>query len=89
VENRDDDPEETIKKFNVGDKVKAIVLEIQSDKQKVAFSIRDYQKKVQREELSRYMAREESSDSTYTLGAVFKSKTGDGSAQDPDSPPAG
>jgi small subunit ribosomal protein S1 len=89
VENRDDDPEEAIKKYKVGDKIKAIVLEIQSDKQKVAFSIRDYQKKMQRDELSRYMAKEESSDSTYTLGAVLKSKTGDGSAQEPDSPPAG
>ena len=89
VENRDEDPEEAIKKFKVGDKVKAIVLEIQSDKQKVAFSIRDYQKKMQREELSRYMAKEESSDSTYTLGAVLKSKTGDGSVQNPDSPSAG
>ena len=87
VENRDDDPEEALKKYKVGDKVKAIVLEIQSDKQKVAFSIRDYQKKMQRDELSRYMAKEESSDSTYTLGAVLKSKTGDG--QDPDSPSAG
>jgi small subunit ribosomal protein S1 len=87
VENRDDDPEEAIKKYKVGDKVRAIVLEIQSDKQKVAFSIRDYQKKMQREELSRYMAKEESSDSTYTLGAVLKSKTGDG--QDTDSPSAG
>jgi small subunit ribosomal protein S1 len=87
VENRDDDPEEALKKYKVGDKVKAIVLEIQSDKQKVAFSIRDYQKKMQREELSRYMAKEESSDSTYTLGAVLKSKTGDG--QDTDSPSAG
>jgi len=83
VENREEDPEEALKKFKVGDKVKAIVLEIQSDKQKVAFSIRDYQKKVQREEISRYMTgydNEGSSDSTYTLGSVLKSKntqTGD------------
>jgi len=74
VENRDDDPDEALKKYKVGDKIKAIVLEIQSDKQKAAFSIRDYQKKMQRDELSRYMAKEESSDSTYTLGAVLKSK---------------
>jgi small subunit ribosomal protein S1 len=74
VENREEDPEEALKKFKVGDKLKAIVLEIQSDKQKVAFSIRDYQKKVQRDEISRYMTGEESSDSTYTLGAVLKSK---------------
>jgi small subunit ribosomal protein S1 len=81
VENRDDDPDEALKKFKVGDKVNAVVLEIQSDKQKVAFSIRDYQKKIQRDEISRYMVKEESSDSTYTLGAVLKSKNNDGSSQ--------
>jgi len=74
VENREEDPDEALKKYKVGDRLKAIVLEIQSDKQKVAFSIRDYQKKVQREEISRYMTGEESSDSTYTLGAILKSK---------------
>ena len=79
VENRDDDPDEALKKYKTGDKIKAVVLEIQSDKQKAAFSLRDFQKKAQRDEMSRYMAKEESSDSTYTLGAVLKSKTGDGS----------
>jgi len=74
TENREDDPDEALKKYKAGDRIKAVVLEIQSDKQKVAFSIRDYQKKIQRDDLSRYMAKEESSDSTYTLGAVFKSK---------------
>ena len=77
VENREDNPDEVLKKYKAGDKIKAIVLEIQQDKQKVAFSLRDYQKKVQRDELSRYMAKEESSDSTYTLGAVLKSKNSD------------
>jgi len=84
VENREEDTDEALKKIKVGDKLKAVVLEIQSDKQKVAFSLRDYQKKKQRDEMSRYIAREESSDSTYTLGAVLKSKSGD-SAKDPDS----
>jgi len=79
IENRDDDPDEALKKYKVGDNLKAVVLEIQNDKQKVAFSIRDYQKKVQRDELSRYMAKEESSDSTYTLGAVLKSKNSEDS----------
>jgi small subunit ribosomal protein S1 len=79
VENRDENQDEALKKYKAGDKIKAIVLDIQSDKQKVAFSIRDYQKKVQRDEISRYMAKEESSDTTYTLGAVLKSKTGDDS----------
>jgi small subunit ribosomal protein S1 len=85
VENREENPDEALKKYKVGDKLKAVVLEIQSDKQKVAFTVRDYQKKVQRDEISRYMVKEESSDSTYTLGAVLKSKSGDGSAQSSDS----
>jgi small subunit ribosomal protein S1 len=82
IENREENPEDALKKYKVGDKIKAVVLEIQSDKQKAAFSIRDYQKKMQRDELSRYMAKEESSDSTYTLGAVFKTKDGSGDSKE-------
>jgi small subunit ribosomal protein S1 len=74
TETREENPDEALKKYHVGDKIKAVVLEIQPDKQKVAFSIRDYQKKVQRDELSRYMAAEESDDSTFTLGDFLKSK---------------
>ncbi|GHT56470.1 cytidylate kinase [Spirochaetia bacterium] len=74
AENREDDPEEALKKYQIGDKIKAVVLEIQGDKQKVAFSIRDFQKKVQREEISQYMAAEESDGSTFTLGDFLKSK---------------
>ncbi|MDR1024648.1 MAG: 30S ribosomal protein S1 [Treponema sp.] len=73
-ENRDDNPDEALKKYHTGDKIKAVVLEVQPGKQKVAFSIRDYQKKVQRDEISRYMAAEESDDSTFTLGDALKSK---------------
>ena len=73
-ENRDETPEDALKKYHEGDKIKAVVLELQPDKQKVAFSIRDYQKKVQQEELSRYMSADESDDSTYTLGDFLKSK---------------
>jgi small subunit ribosomal protein S1 len=84
IQNREEDPDEELKKYKVGDKIKAVVLEVQGDK-KVAFSIRDYQKKVQKEELSRYMAKEESDDSTYTLGAVLKSKSNSGSGETEDS----
>jgi len=82
VENREENPDEALKKYKNGDKLRAIVLEIQSDKQKVAFSIRDYQKKMQRDELSRYMAKEEASDATYTLGAVFKKNSEKNDAAD-------
>jgi small subunit ribosomal protein S1 len=77
-ENRDENPDDAIKKYHVGDKIKAVVLELQPDKQKVAFSIRDYQKKVQRDEISRYMAAEESDGSTFTLGDFLKSKSAGG-----------
>ncbi|MDR3337338.1 MAG: 30S ribosomal protein S1 [Treponema sp.] len=78
-ENRDENPDDALKKYKVGDKIKAVVLELQLDKQKVAFSIKDYQKKMQRDEISRYMAAEESGDSTFTLGDFLKSKTPSGS----------
>jgi small subunit ribosomal protein S1 len=73
-EKQEDDPDELLKKYKVGDKINAVVLELQPDKQKVAFSIKDYQKRIQRVELSRYMAAEESDGSTFTLGDFFKSK---------------
>jgi small subunit ribosomal protein S1 len=74
IENRDDNPDEALKKYKVGDKVKAAVLELQGDKQKAAFSIRDYQKKMQRDEMSRYMAAGGSDDSPFTMGDFLKSK---------------
>ncbi|MCL2472587.1 MAG: 30S ribosomal protein S1 [Treponema sp.] len=77
-ENRDESPEDALKKYHEGDKIKAVVLELQPDKQKVAFSIKDYQKKVQQEELSRYMSASESDDSHYTLGDFLKFKAPSG-----------
>jgi small subunit ribosomal protein S1 len=79
-ENRDESPEDALKRYKPGDKIRAVVLELQPDKQKAAFSIRDYQKKVQRDEISRYMAEEESSDS-FTLGDLVKSKKDDASSE--------
>jgi small subunit ribosomal protein S1 len=84
TESRDETPEDALKKYKEGDKIKAIVLEIQTDKQKVAFSIKDYKKKVHQEELSRYIAADEADDSTYTLGDFLKSK-GSSEKNQPDS----
>jgi small subunit ribosomal protein S1 len=80
-ENRDENPDDALKRYKVGDKIRAVVLELQPEKQKAAFSIKDYQKKVQRDEISRYMAEEEASDSV-TLGDLLKSKKDDSSAGD-------
>ncbi|MDR2094437.1 MAG: 30S ribosomal protein S1 [Treponema sp.] len=79
VENREANPDDALKKYKIGDGIKAVVIELQGDRQKVAFSIRDYHKKMQRDEISRYMAEEESADSTYTLGDMLKSRNNSGS----------
>jgi small subunit ribosomal protein S1 len=73
-ENREESPEDALKRYKTGDKITAVVLELQPEKQKASFSIRDYRKKMQRDEISRYMAEEESADSTFTLGDILKSK---------------
>ncbi len=76
LENREDTFEEVVKKYTVGDKIKAIVVDVSPERQKVAFSIKDYKKKVQREEISRYMSStEEQTDGAYTLGDLLKNKT--------------
>lgn len=76
LESRDDTFEEAVKKYTVGDKIKAIVVDVSPERQKVAFSIKDYKKKVQREEISRYMSStQEKEDSAYTLGDLLKNKS--------------
>jgi len=76
LESREDVFEEVVKKYTVGDKIKAIVVDVSPERQKVAFSIKDYKKKVQREEISRYMSStEEQEDSAYTLGDLLKNKS--------------
>jgi small subunit ribosomal protein S1 len=74
AEKKEDDAEEALKKYKVGDRINAILVEVQPDKRKAAFSVRDYKKKTQRDELSRYMAAEESDGSKFTLGDMLKSR---------------
>lgn len=75
LESREEQYEDAVKKYAVGDKIKVVVAEISPEKQKVAFSIKDYKKKVQREEISRYMSSEEEKESgAYTLGDFLKNK---------------
>jgi small subunit ribosomal protein S1 len=72
VENFDENPDEALRKYKPGDKVKAAVIELQSDKGKAAFSIRDYKKHLAREEVSQYLAGEETDGSMFTLGDLLK-----------------
>jgi len=84
TENRDENPDDALKRYSVGDKVKAVVIDIQGDRQKLAFSIRDYEKRTQREEISRYMVvGRESGESSFTLGDLLKSKTDSADSDEP------
>ncbi len=59
-----------LEKYNVGDKIKAMVIEINPKKQKLGLSIKEYKKSLQREEISRYMT--ENDEPKATLGDFLK-----------------
>ncbi len=67
------DDNEILKKFNVGDKVKCLVTEIKSDAQRLSLSIKDYQRSLQRKELSKYIHDSEE-EGNFTLGDMLKDK---------------
>jgi small subunit ribosomal protein S1 len=66
--------EETLKKYKPGDKVRAVLIDVQPERRKAAFSVRDYKKKTQRDEISRYMAAEDHDGSKFTLGDMINSR---------------
>ena len=75
-ESREDNYEEVVKKYNVGDKINVFVVDINVSKQRVAFSVREYKQKMQREEISQYMSSSNSdNDDAYTpFNDLLKSK---------------
>lgn len=73
VENPEDDPDEVLKKYKVGDKVKAVVIDINPKDKRMAFSVKDYKKHLQQAEVSKYMS-DTKDDEGFTLGDMLKSK---------------
>jgi small subunit ribosomal protein S1 len=74
TDDRDEPYEETCKKFKVGDKLNVVITDINVERQKIGFSLKDYAKKVQREEISRYMHEDEAGEEGFTLGDLIKRK---------------
>ncbi len=68
-----DKEEDFLSKFSVGDKVTALVTEINPAAHRLSLSIKDYQKSLQRKEISKYIHDEED-ESTSTFGDFLKSK---------------
>ncbi|MGP1415182.1 MAG: 30S ribosomal protein S1 [Treponema sp.] len=74
VENKGDVPDEALAKYKVGDKVKAVVMEVHPKMQKATFSVKDLKKKEQQAEISKYMSSSQEDDGPYTLGDLLKTK---------------
>jgi small subunit ribosomal protein S1 len=70
--------EEAVKKYNVGDKINVYVVDVNTEREKVAFSVKEFKKKQQREEISQYMSSSNSDDDgAYTLGDFIKTQKND------------
>lgn len=70
-EEKDVPYEEAVKKYKTGDKINVYVVDVNVDKEKAAFSVREYKKAQERAELSQYMSKTNDS-SSYTLGDMIK-----------------
>ncbi|MBQ9238438.1 MAG: 30S ribosomal protein S1 [Treponema sp.] len=70
--------EEAVKKYAVGDKINVFVVDVNVDKEKAAFSVREFKRKQQRDELSQYMAQSDAAEGgAYTLGDLLKTQQKD------------
>jgi len=73
VDDRVESVDTAMAKYKVGDPVQAVVTEVSPSKQKLSLSLRDYVKKVQREEMDKYI-HDESKQDTVSLGDMLKDK---------------
>lgn len=73
-ENKDELYDDALKRFAVGQTVKALVVELSPERQKLGLSIRDLVRRQQREEISRFM--QDDAAEGYTLGDLLKEKDG-------------
>ena len=64
--------DELLAKYKAGDKVKVLVTDINVQSQRLSLSIREYQRSLQRQELSKYIHDDEE-EATFTLGDFIKS----------------
>ncbi len=63
--------EEAVKKYNAGDKINVYVVDINVDKEKVGFSVKEYKKAQTRKEINQYMSSSDNDDGAYTLGDML------------------
>src|SRR5574344_632907 len=77
-EDRDTPYEEAVKNYKVGDKINVYVVDVSVEKEKVAFSVREFKKAQERAEISQYMSKSDNDDDgAYTLGDLLKTQNKD------------
>jgi len=70
-DDRDVPYEEAVKKYNVGDKVNVYVVDINVEKEKVGFSVKEFKKAQARKEINQYMSSSDNAGGAYTLGDML------------------
>ena len=74
TETREEDSEAKLASLNVGDAIKASVIEVNTSKRKLNLSVREMKYREERAEIFKYMDGEEQSDDSYTLADMLKDK---------------
>ena len=74
TETREEDAEEKLATYNVGDKIKASVTEVNILKQKLSLSVREMKYREERAEISKYMDGDTETDDSFTLADMLKGK---------------
>jgi small subunit ribosomal protein S1 len=64
--------EQAVQKYNVGDKIRAVVTEISPQRQRLSLSVRDLERQEQRQELEKYIHEDDSATETFSLGEILK-----------------
>ncbi len=73
VDDRVETFEAAAAKHKVGDKVQAVVIELNPTKQKLSLSLKDFAKRLQKEEMDRYI-HDDSKEETVSLGDIIKDR---------------
>ena len=70
---REESWDDSLKKFSVGMAVKAVVIDLNPERQKLGLSIRDLVQRQQREEISKFIQNEDA-DAGFTIGDLLKER---------------
>ena len=69
--------EEAVKNYKVGDKINVYVVDVNVEKEKIAFSVREFKKAQERAAISQYIAKPDENDGAYTFGDFLQTQKKD------------